>query len=259
MTSPDGGRSGVVQSVDRAISILEVIARTRSIGVTAIATELGLSKTTVSRLLATLEGRGLVEQNETRGEYTLGYTAWMLSSSPKRRPDLVATCRPFAVDLARRLGETVNIAVLDNGEVMTVDQIAGDSAIGSIDWVGRRTPIHATAAGKILLACLPAEQRANLVPDPLPRFTEHTITERARLDRELDEAAATGVAYTYEENEIGEVAVGAPIRDFDGQAFAAVTLAGPAFRVTDRLPAMSREVAKTAAEISWRFGWQKPS
>ncbi|MEZ5209682.1 IclR family transcriptional regulator [Gordonia sp. (in: high G+C Gram-positive bacteria)] len=259
MTSPEGARSGVVQSVDRAVSILEVVARTRSIGVTAIATELGLSKTTVSRLLATLEGRGLVEQNEVRGEYSLGYTAWMLSSSPKRRPDLVGTCRPFAADLARRAGETVNIAVLDNGEVMTVDQVAGDSAIGSIDWVGRRTPAHATAAGKVLLACLPEAQRAEFLPDPLPRFTEHTVTDRTRLARELEDAADTGIAYTFEENEIGEVAVGAPIRDFDGHAFAAVTLAGPAFRVTDKLPMMSRETAKTAAEISWRFGWQKSS
>src|SRR5262249_27754988 len=144
------------------------------------------------------------------------------------QPDTAATCRPFAVDLAGRVGEAVNIAVLDGTDVMTLDQVAGRSSIGSINWIGRRTPLHSTAAGKVLLAHLSTDERDRLLPDPLPSFTEHTITDRAVLDAQLAAAREEGVAYTYEENEIGEIAVGAPIRRLDGVVFAALCVAGPA-------------------------------
>lgn len=259
MTRPDGARDGVVQSVDRAISILEIVARKGSLGVTAIAGELGLNKTTVFRLLATLEARGLVEQSEDRGDYRLGTTAAMLAAAAHGQPDIAATCRPFAVELANRIGETVNIAVLDGTDVMTIDQVAGrSSSIGTIDWVGRRTPLHTTAAGKILLAHLPVDERDRLLPDPLPSYTPHSIVDRSVLDAEIETALADGVAYTYEENEIGEVAIGAPIRRLDGRVFAALMLAGPTFRMTaDALPGMRAALLETAARVSWKFGWSK--
>jgi IclR family acetate operon transcriptional repressor len=255
----DGPREGV-QSVDRAISILEVIARKGSLGVTAIARELNLNKTTVFRLLATLESRGLVEQNEERGEYRLGFTASMLAAGANRQPDTVAVCRPYAVQLANQVGETVNLAVLDGRDVMTLDQVAGGSSIGMIDWVGRRAPLHATAAGKVLLADLSAAERDKLLPDPLPRYTEHTIVDRKILDAQLATARAEGVAYTYEEHEIGLVAMGAPVRRLDGVVIASLNLSWPSYRVTDELlPDLRKALVEAARQVSLKFGWFSPA
>ncbi|MFC9556380.1 IclR family transcriptional regulator [Rhodococcus sp. NPDC056960] len=249
----------MVQSVDRAISILEVIARKRSSGVTAIAGELGLNKTTVFRLLATLESRGLVEQNEDRGEYRLGFTAGMLAAGAVRQPDTAAVCRPYSVELADRVGETVNVAILDGSDVMTLDQVTGGSStIASIDWIGRRAPIHATAAGKLLLAYLPPTERDRLLPDPLVRYTDHTVTDRAVLDAQLEAIRAEDVSYCFEENEIGVVALGAPIRRLDGEIIASLNLTGPTFRVTaEVLPDLRDALRETAERISWKFGWSK--
>src|SRR5580658_1492806 len=167
--------SGPIQSVDRAAAILEILARDGDAGVTEVARELGVHKSTASRLLAALDRRDLVAQDSARGRFRLGMGLVRLAGAAARRLDLVQESRPVCRALAQEVGETVNIAILSGRDALYLDQVAGPAALSPHNWAGRRIPLHATSDGKVLLAYLPsAEIDGHLVP-PLKRFTDHTI------------------------------------------------------------------------------------
>src|SRR5688500_12314878 len=147
-----------VQSVDRAVSVLEIHAREGSAGVSEVAAEIGVHKSTAFRLLAALEERDLVEQNADRGKYQLAFGILRLASSIPARIDLVRQSRPLLDALAADLDETINIAVVRKHYAVNVQQAMGTAAVASQNWVGHLTPLHATASGKILLAHMPEEQ-----------------------------------------------------------------------------------------------------
>ena len=164
--------SAGVQSVDRALSILEVLARVGEAGVTEIAGELGVHKSTAFRLVATLESHRLVEQSSDRGKYRLGVGVLRLAGATSARLDLVQEARPICRQLAADTGETVNIAVLSESSALYLDQIAGSSALQPHNWVGQHIPLHATSNGKVLLSGLdqPAARRgARQAADVHPR------------------------------------------------------------------------------------------
>ena len=143
-----------VQSVDRALTILGILARLGEAGVTEIAGELGVHKSTAFRLVATLERHGMVEQNEERGKYRLGVGVLRLAGATTARLDVVQEARPICRKLAADSGETVNIAVLSDRSALYLDQVAGQSALQSHNWVGQHIPLHATSNGKVLLSGL---------------------------------------------------------------------------------------------------------
>src|SRR6476659_5073621 len=178
-TEPADGvaTTSTVQSVDRAVSILEILARTGEAGVTDIARELGVHKSTAFRLVAALERRDLVEQIAGRGKYRLGTGILRLAGATTSRLDLVQESRGVARQLALRTGETVNVAVLSDGAALYMDQVAGSSALQPHNWVGQRIPLHATSNGKVLLSVL-SERELDAALPHLPRYTDHTITSR---------------------------------------------------------------------------------
>ena len=188
--APNGDQAGAtVQSVDRALSILELLARDGEAGVTEIAVELGVHKSTAFRLLATLEAHRLVEQDGDRGRYRLGVGNLRLAGATTARLDLVTEARPVCRQLAADTGETVNITVRSETSALYLDQVAGSSALQSHNWVGQHIPLHATSNGKVLLSELSeAELKAAL--RELPRFTDTTITTRPRLRDELAKVRA---------------------------------------------------------------------
>ena len=158
--APAADQAGTtVQSVDRALSILELLARDGEAGVTEIANELGVHKSTAFRLLATLEAHRLVEQDGDRGRYRLGVGNLRLAGATTARLDLVTEARPVCRQLAADTGETVNITVRSETSALYLDQVAGSSALQSHNWVGQHIPLHATSNGKVLLSELP-ERRA---------------------------------------------------------------------------------------------------
>jgi DNA-binding IclR family transcriptional regulator len=259
MASGRGGRDISVHSVDRAISILQVLARHGAAGVTEIAAELDVHKSTVSRLLGTLEARGLVEQSSNRGRYRLGFGVVQLAAGAAKKHDLSVISRPVCHDLAEKVGETVNVAVKDENSVVSIDQVIGSSTVTTMNWVGQRTPMHATSAGKVFLAHLtPAELDRNLA-EGLERFTEHTIVAATALKEQLETVRHQGYAHTLEEHEIGLAAVAAPIRALDGDVIAALTVSGPKYRINEHtIPEVAPHVMSAAAEISERNGYPKP-
>lgn len=258
MPSSGGSRGGSVQSVDRAVSILQVLAMHGTAGVTEIAEELGIHKSTVFRLLATLESRGLVEQDSDRGRYRLGYTVVQLAAGATKMHDLSLLSRPICHELATTVGETVNVAIHDGHAVISIDQVLGSSAITSIDWVGQRTPMHATSAGKVFLANMPDDLLDAILTKGLDRYTPHTMVDPTILKEQLAPVRGQGYAYVIEEHEIGLAAVAAPIRSMDGSVVAAVTVSGPTFRVNeDTIPKLAEHVTAAGAEISCRNGYLK--
>jgi DNA-binding IclR family transcriptional regulator len=248
------GAQGTVQSVDRAVTILELLASRGEGGVTELAGHLGVHKSTAFRLVAALERRGLVEQIDGRGKYRLGTGILRLAGASTSRLDLVQESRAVTKSLAQRTGETVNVAVLSDGAALYVDQVAGSSALQPHNWVGQRIPLHATSNGKALLSALEPDDVAREAPT-LAAYTPNTITAAEALTRELDEVRRRGYAMAVDELEIGLSAVAAPIRNSHGEVIASLSVSGPTFRMgTRKLVQLADAVAQAAWEVSVRLG-----
>lgn len=250
-------KGGHVQSVDRAVTVLEFLGRRGWARVTEVANALDIHKSTAYRLLTTLRDRGMVEQSAVTEKYRLGFGLVLLASAVTADLDIVRCARPVCERLSEGTQETVTVAVLEGDDAVVIHQSISRSSALNADWDGMHTPLHATAAGKIFLAHMPGDQRRRILKGPLERFTENTMVDPAILEGRLRESRAQDYAYTAEELELGLNAVGAPIRDANGSVVAAVAVSGPAFR----LPAGSmREMAETvreaAAEISQCLGFR---
>lgn len=256
-TETSNSQSGGVQSVDRAISVLEILAQRGEAGVSEVAAEIDVHKSTAFRLLGALEARGLVEQSGERGKYRLGFGIVRLAGAVTARIDITQQGRPVCERLAEEIGETVNIAVLQEHYAINLYQVRGPGAVTAHNWVGQLTPLHATSSGKVLLAYLPAQERAALLTEAgLKKVTPHTITSKTRLERHLAEVREAGYAWTQEELEIGLHAMAAPVLDREGQVIAAVTASGPSYRFTEeRMRELAPVLIKGAEEISHRMGY----
>jgi DNA-binding IclR family transcriptional regulator len=254
--SVDGSSAGGVQSVDRAISVLEILARSGDAGVSEVAAEIDVHKSTAFRLLGALESRGLVEQAGDRGKYRLGFGIVRLAGAVTGRLDVSRQGRPVLERLAEDFGETANLAVLQQHYAVNLDEVRGASAVTVQNWVGQLTPLHATSSGKVLLAHLSKPARTKLVAAAgLERLTPNTVTVRARLERELAEVRDRGFALAVEEYEVGLNAMAAPVRSGTGAVVAALSCSGPAYRLTeDRMRDQSPALVAAADELSRRLG-----
>lgn len=246
----------VVRSVDRAVALLLALGETQGeAGVTELSRRLGLHKSTASRLLATLQRRGLVEQDEESGKYRLGLAVIRLAERAERTLDLRSLALPELERLARTTHETTSLGVLDSDALLTVAQADGPNLIAVADWTGRTTPLHAAAAGKVLLAALAEREVLRLVRRGLERITERTMTELEPLLEDLARVRRRGYATAFGEFEVGLNAVAAPVHDARGSVVAAVDIWGPAFRLTpSRVPELGLAARAAAAAVSSRLG-----
>ncbi|MFJ4651673.1 IclR family transcriptional regulator [Nocardia sp. NPDC088792] len=257
-SGPGARRDGTaaVQSVDRALTALEIVAKLGAAGVTEIAAELGVHKSTVSRLIAVLEARGYVEQLSERGKYRLGFTVVRLAGSTSAHMDLPRQSQDVCDDLAARVGETTNIAILDSDRIINVAEAVGSSGVALRTWVGQSCPAHATSSGKVLLAELSAADLRTRLTRRLESFAPNTITDLPTLRTQLDQVRRQGWAACEEELEIGLNAVAAPIRDSDGRIIAALSVSGPTYRMSaDRFPEIIDRTMESTTIISRRLGY----
>lgn len=253
---PENARGGVVRSVDRALSILDMLARDGWSGVTEMARELDVHKSTVSRLIATLERRGVVEQHPSSQKYRLGFAVVRLADGVRAAQPLTDVARATCERLSTELDETVNLATFEDGEVVNVDQTNLSTSVVAVDWVGHRGPLHATASGKVFLAVGDRRVTDEHLRTPLPRLTRRTITDPDALRGDLEQVRRRGYSVTVGEFEEGLNAVAAPIRDADGAVVATIVVSGPEYRVTDeRIPAIGASVVAAATAVSQRLGW----
>lgn len=240
----------MVQSLERAFAILDEVAR-RPAGVTEIADRVGLPKSTVARLLATLESLEAVERFDgARWRIGPGLDALSATASPDR--SLISVARPFLAGLAADLGEDAGLGLPDGNDVLYVDQIASDNPVQVRDWAGTRAPMHTVPSGLVLLAEWPEDALAAYLAGDLVALTRRTETDPGRLRRRLGEVRAAGYAWGLEEFAEGIDSVAAPVRDAEGRAVAAIHVHGPAYR----FPAPGDEtriagaVVEAAASIS---------
>ena len=245
-----------VRSVDRAAALLLALGESHSeAGVTELARKLGLHKSTASRLLATLQKRGLVEQDDESGKYRLGIVVIRLAERAEKTLDLRSIAMPELERLARLTHETTGLGVLDGDQLLTVAQADGPNLVAVGDWTGRSVPLHSVASGKVLMAALAEREVMRLVRRGLDHLTDRTITELEPLLEELARIRRRGYATAIGEYEAGLHGVAAPVHDARGNVIASVDVWGPAFRLTlRRIPELAKQVRAAAAAISTRLG-----
>ncbi len=248
--------SGDIRAVVKAVQVLRLLGDdSKDLGVVELSRRLHVHKSTVSRLLATLERHGLVSRDPQSDKFGLGTGLISLAGAALQRIDLRAIAREHLERLAEATRETVNLAILDGKQVVNIEKLPSPHYIRDIGWIGRRSPLHCTSTGKALIVDLPRGERRRLLGARLKRYTLRTICEWDALERELARVRKQGFAVGREELEPGLVAVAAPIYDRGGVVVAAVSVSGPSFRFT-RVPLRecSGRVVAAACGISQALG-----
>ena len=204
-----------MQSLDRALDVLEAVAAGGELGVSEVAARTGLVVSTTHRLLASLADRGYVRQSSAHGRYALGLKVLELARGMQARTAaLCVAARPHLERVRQATGESANLVVLDGDRVVYVDQVAGRHSVRMFTELGSSVPAHTTGSGKAMLAFWPAETVATLYPrarEPLPRLTARTHTTLASLRDDFARIRRRGYALDDEEHEEGVSCVAAPV------------------------------------------------
>ena len=253
--SNEGGRDISVRSVERAIAILDLLAQGGWRTGADVARELRVHRSTALRLLGTLERHALVERDQRTARYRLGRRLPQLASVVTGELDLRYVARPVCEQLATAAGETATLDVLIGDVIVPIEQATASTSVMSVNWLGRRTPVHCTASGKAIAAFAADPVRIRLLELPLDRVTPHTVTDRLELESQLDEIRRSGIARTHEELEVGLDALAAPVLGADGEVVAALDVSGPSHRLRDR-PDLDRLTRDGAADLSRRLGYR---
>jgi len=236
-----------VRAVERALDILLCFTGKSEWGLTEIAARIGLHKSTVHRLLATLEGRGFVVRDEATEKYRLGLRILELSSNLSHDGDPSVVLLPYMVKLRDELGETVSLYLRDRGERVRIQAVQSEQAIRRVANVGVRLPLSVGASSKVLMAFADERVRQEVMADPAwPQ-----AVDRVKYAEQLEEIRACGYATSFEEREPGAAAVSAPIMGRSGKLVAALAVSGPSNRLT---PEAMRLHAPVIMEAAKRMG-----
>jgi DNA-binding IclR family transcriptional regulator len=248
-----------VQVLDRALAALEVLANSSTeCSLAEICSTLKLHKSTVHRLMMVLEQHRLVEKNVDTGRYRLGLKLYEFGSKAFGAIDLRRQARPYLDRLQREISETVFFCMLDDGQVFYIEKIESHQSVRTGCTVGSRAPAYCTAVGKAMLAELPdAEVNEIIRRWGLKAITPNTITSPLALKAELRAIRLRGYAIDNEEKEPGLRCLSAPVRNDTGKLLAALSVSGPAFRVTkERIPEIGKAVMQAAGELSHDLGYR---
>lgn len=256
-----GGKAvGQVQSLDRALSILERLAEADGMTLTDLAQSVGLAPSTTHRLLTTLQQRRFADFDEEYGVWVIGVGAFNVGNAFLRNRRIVTLGRPVMRRLMEDVGETVNLAVEDQNELVYVTQFESHAPMRAFFRPGRRAPMHASAVGKAMLAEMDDAALTDLLHRKgMPRFTEKTIVDPAALRSELARTRERGWGVDDEEHTVGMRCVAATIHNEHGEVIAGVSVSGPSVRVTEtRLGELGARVVQAADEISEQIGGVAP-
>ncbi len=242
-------------SLRKGLEVIDCFTRQKTWSLAELAAALGQSKPTVFRILHTIEAFGYLQKDPDTGRYSLAMRLHTLGSAAVHHEQLRWQALPPLQDLARETGETVHVGILYDNAAICVQAVDGSRLIRMHAFVGKRTPAHASALGKVLLAHLPDAELDGFVANGLPGFTPNTITTPAALREALHLVRAQGWALDDEEMEIGLRCLGAPIIDHAGRPCACVAVSAPAARMDPaRIAELIPRVKATAARISRMLG-----
>jgi IclR family transcriptional regulator, acetate operon repressor len=244
--------AGEVQSLDRAMALLDVLAGAEGLSLSEIARQAELPTSTVHRLLTTLHRRRLVGNDPETGHWTVGVGLFRVGSAYLRIRKLPDIARPVIRRLLDEVGETVNVSMIDGRDIVCVAQAESHAAVRAFFRIGRRLPLHASAAGKAILGAASEPLRAQLLDGvDMERFTARTHATRKALLADVAASAARGWAIDDEEHTVGMCCVSAAVLNEEGEPAGAVSISGPAVRIdAARREAFGARVADTAATLT---------
>jgi len=251
---------GAVQALDRGLALLEILAEEDGLTLSELSRRSGVSASTAHRVLLTLESRAYVQHDMERGLWLIGVGAFKTGSAFLRNRRVANMGRATMHALMEASGETVNLGIEDNGEVVFISQVESHDTLRAFFRAGSRSAMHASGVGKALLAEFPEHRvRQICALRRLERFTEHTITDLGDLLRELADGHRNGWALDDEERSLGMRCVAAPIFNEHAEAIAGVSVSGPTVRVTQRkLDDYGPMVRRAADEITRSIGGRLP-
>ncbi|MBY6202433.1 IclR family transcriptional regulator [Maritalea mobilis] len=252
----DKTAQNTIKSLDRAMEVFEHLSETPGATLSELAQDLGQSPATVYRILVTLEGRGLVEFDAAAQLWQIGPRAFLIGARFLRRTSLVERARPVLRDLMEATGETANLGIARESNVLFVSQVETTASIRAFFPPGTLSPMHASGIGKALLSQMPEERLVRLLAaHPRERFTDKTLTEPAALIADLAVSRTRGYAIDDEEKNDGMRCIAAPVRDLHGEAVAGISVSGPSSRVTpDDIPRLAEAVTRAAEALSAAMG-----
>jgi IclR family transcriptional regulator, KDG regulon repressor len=248
----------MIQSVDRALQIITIVStRKDGFGVTELAEQLNLNKSSIFRLLSTLAAHNFIEQDSETKKYRLGYKYLELSSKLLDSIDIRSEAKPFLKELESITKEVIHLVVYDQGEVIYIEKLEGSETLRTHSQVGKRAPMHCTSVGKVILAHLPNNELLSILERKgLPKHTENTIVTKEKLFEELVKIKEKGYGTEIEENEPGITCIAAPIFNNRGGIAAAVSISGPTIRMSSTtMNEMKDKIIEVTQKISRRLGY----
>ncbi len=246
----------ILHSVNNALRVLEAFSvEEPELGISELTRRLGLGRSSVYRLVATLKSRRYLDQDPATGKFRLGLQCFNLGATFINGLDIRQRVRPYLVQLVAETGETGHLVILEGDEIIYLDKVESRRPFSLSTRVGWKTAPHSTAAGKVLLAFLPSARLEEILPAKVPRFTANTITDRDELKKHLDEIRLAGYAVDHGENQVGVACVAAPVKNEKGDVVAAISVSGPAGRVLPRVKELALNVMEKAHYGSQAMGY----
>ncbi|WMJ80932.1 IclR family transcriptional regulator [Clostridium sp. MB40-C1] len=249
----------IVQSVDRSLSILEVLSDYENgLGITEISEKVNLHKSTVHRLLATLIYKGYVEQEDKANKYKLTLKLFELGNKKIQKMDLVTVARPYLKELVEKTNEVVHLVVREGTEIIYVGKEESQNTIRTHSRIGHRRPLYCTAVGKSILSYMEDDQIEEIWnKSNVEKLTEHTITDFNEFKKYLNEVRKNRYAVDEQENEIGVRCVGTSIFNYKGEVCGAISISGSIISFTkEKLEEFSKLVIEYAEKISRELGYR---
>jgi len=253
--------TGQLQTLHRALDLLEVLAEEREASLSALSERLGLARSTAHRLLTTLTARGYTVRNADTGSYGIGIRSFQVGSAFRPHHQLTALARPIMRELNHQFNETISLAVRDGDEAVFVDVVESNQTLRTFARVGARVPLYCTGVGKALLLCAAEGELERYARGRrLKGFTPATVISLEALALEAQRAQRSGYVLDREEYDWGVRCGAAPIYDHSGQVLAAMSVSGPAYRMVEKVwLAAAEAVAAACRELSRALGHSRPA
>ncbi|SLN53950.1 Acetate operon repressor [Falsiruegeria litorea R37] len=252
----DKTEQNTIKSLDRAIVVLQRLGELGAVTLTDLASDLGQSPATVYRVLVTFQNRELVDFDDRAQLWSVGPGAFLIGATFLRRTSLVERARPILRALMQETGETANLGIERNGEVLFVSQVETHSNIRAFFPPGTVSEMHASGIGKALLAFMAEERRdAILSAQPLTPYTAQTLIQPEALIEDLEISRDRGYAFDADEKTDGMRCIAAPVFDAFGEPVAGISVSGPTVRVTDEdIDGLAQAVKTAARTLSIAMG-----
>jgi len=247
-----------IQSIKRAIRILNSFALKKGeLGVTELSERLNLHKSTVHRILVTLEDEGFMVKDQVSQKYRLGIKLFELGHIVKEQMEIRNYALPTMKELSQKTEESIDLNILSDGKRVSIEKIESPHDVRRIIQLGKSLPLYCGGSGKVLLAFLPDEEIENIIQkEKLIPFGANTITDPTKLKEHLKEIRQNGYAISFEERILGSASVAGPILNYKGKVVASLSVSGPVTRFTKKkIPVLVSLVKKRVKKISTLLGY----